>query len=100
MGLIPLTFDWTYIAGYIASPLIAPWHAIMNTIIGVVVFFWVVAPAIYFTGTWWSDYMPFFSSGSFDNTGAAYNVSRIVTPEFTLDIAKYEVERAIRKYIR
>ena len=29
------------------------------------------------------------TGGSFDNTGAAYNVSKILTPEFTLDPEKY-----------
>jgi hypothetical protein len=27
---------------------------------------------------------------SYDNTGAKYNVSRIITPDYTLDVAKYK----------
>lgn len=27
---------------------------------------------------------------SYDNTGAKYNVSRIITPDYTLDLAKYK----------
>ena len=34
--------------------------------------------------------MPILSGGSFDNTGAPYNVSRILTPQITIDIEKYK----------
>lgn len=27
LSLIPITFDWTQVAGYIGSPLIVPWSA-------------------------------------------------------------------------
>ena len=90
MALIPLTFDWTQVAGYVASPLIPPWHAIMNTLIGMVIFFWITAAGIHFSGLWYSDYLPFSDSSSYDNTGSTYNVTRILTPEFTLDMAKYK----------
>jgi hypothetical protein len=30
-------------------------------------------------------------SNSYDNTGQLYNVSKILTPEFTLDVEKYKV---------
>lgn len=90
MGLLPLTFDWTQISGYNFSPLIAPWHALMNTLIGVVFFFWVVASGIHWTGTWYADWLPFSDSGSWDNTQNSYNVSRIVTPDLRLDLAAYK----------
>ena len=35
-------------------------------------------------------FMPISSTGSFDNTGNAYNVTKILTPEGTFDPAKYE----------
>lgn len=34
--------------------------------------------------------MPISSTGSFDNTGNAYNVTRILTPEATFDHEKYK----------
>ncbi|KUI68534.1 Sexual differentiation process protein isp4 [Cytospora mali] len=90
MGLIPMTFDWTSIASWINSPLVAPWHAIMNVTIGVVVFFWIVAPALHFTNTWYALFLPFFSDGSYDNTQQSYNVTRILKPNFTLDVEAYK----------
>ncbi|KAH0152259.1 small oligopeptide transporter, partial [Aureobasidium melanogenum] len=90
MALLPITFDWTQITGYVFSPLIPPWHAIGNTLIGLVVFYWVVAAGVHFSGTWYADYLPFSTSSSYDNSANQYNVSRILTPQITLDLKKYE----------
>lgn len=90
ISLIPLTFDWTQISGFNFSPLIAPWFAIANTLIGMVLFFWIVTPAIHYSGLYYSAYLPISSSGAFDNTGNSYNVSQILTPEFVLDPALYK----------
>ncbi|KAL4806297.1 OPT oligopeptide transporter protein-domain-containing protein [Aspergillus unguis] len=90
MSLIPMTFDWTQISGFNFSPLIAPWHGIANTLIGMVLWFWIVTPAIHFSGINYSKFLPISDSNSYDNTGQVYNVSKILTPELTLDLAKYE----------
>ena len=90
MSLIPITFDWTQVTGYLQSPLVSPWHAIGNVLIGLIFFIWIVASGIHFSGKWYGPYLPFSDSSSYDNTGNTYNVSRILTPEYTLDVAKYE----------
>ncbi|KAF1982642.1 small oligopeptide transporter, OPT family [Aulographum hederae CBS 113979] len=90
LSLVPITFDWTYITAYILSPLIPPWYAVANTLIGLVVFIIITSLGIHYTGAWYSEYLPMSDSSSYDNTGAAYNVSRILTPEYTLDEAKYK----------
>jgi OPT family small oligopeptide transporter len=90
MALIPLTFDWTTITGFITSPLIYPWHAIGNSLVGLVVFYWIASAGLHFTGTWYADYLPFSASGAFDNTAAPYNVSQVLSADNTLDLAKYE----------
>ena len=92
LSLVPITFDWTQISGFIGSPLIPPWHAIANTLIGVVVFFVFGAAAVHYSGIWYGPYLPMSDSGTYDNTGKAYNVSRILTAEFRLD------EEAYRNY--
>lgn len=89
LSLIPITFDWTQISGFNFSPLIAPWHAIANTLIGMVIWFWIVTPAIHYSGLFYSKYLPISDSGSYDNTGNMYNVSKILTPQFTFDPKKY-----------
>ncbi|KAF8526000.1 OPT oligopeptide transporter [Hysterangium stoloniferum] len=89
MGMSVITFDWAQIA-YIGSPLATPWWAEANIFTGFVAIFWIIAPAIYFTNTWYSSYFPISSSGSYDNTGAPYNVSKILTENSVLDIQKYK----------
>lgn len=90
LSLIPLTFDWSTITAYNLSPLMYPFHAIANTMIGLVVFFLIATPAIHFSGSFYSKYLPMSTGGSFDNTGASYDVSKILTPEYTLDPEKYQ----------
>lgn len=90
LSLIPITFDWTQIAGFNFSPLIAPWYGIANTLIGMVTFFWIVVPAIHYSDMFYSQYLPMSDSNSYDNLGHKYNVSKILTTDFTFDPAKYE----------
>lgn len=90
VSLLPITFDWTQITAYAYSPLIPPWHAISNTMIGVVIFWWITTIGVHYTGTWYSDYLPISDSQAYDNTGNLYNVSNILTPNFTLDLDAYK----------
>jgi hypothetical protein len=90
LSLIPITFDWTYITAYIYSPLIPPWHAIANTLIGLFVFIILTSLGIHYTGAWYSEYLPMSDSNSYDNTGSTYDVTKIITPDFRLDVAKYK----------
>jgi OPT family oligopeptide transporter len=84
-----LTFDWVQIAFYL-SPLSTPWWAQANLLVGFVLSFWIIAPTMYFTNTWYVQYLPIMSSHAFDNTGEPYNFTRILTPQNTLDQSKYE----------
>ncbi|CAJ2510032.1 Uu.00g059320.m01.CDS01 [Anthostomella pinea] len=89
LSVLPITFDWTQIAGYIGSPMIPPWHATANTLIGVISFFIIGASLFHYTGVWYAQFLPMSDASTYDNTGGAYNVSRILTPEFTLDEEAY-----------
>ncbi|KAF8510486.1 OPT oligopeptide transporter [Gautieria morchelliformis] len=87
MGMSVITFDWAQIA-YVVSPLASPWWAEANIFAGFVAIFWIIAPV--FTNTWYSAYLPISTSNSYDNTGALYNVTQIVTADSVLDLAKYK----------
>ncbi|KII91025.1 hypothetical protein PLICRDRAFT_28874 [Plicaturopsis crispa FD-325 SS-3] len=89
MGMSVLTFDWSQIA-YIGSPLATPWWAEANVFGGFVFFFWFLTPILYFTNVWNSKYMPISSRGSYDNTGAPYDVSLITNADSSLNITAYE----------
>ncbi|KAF1967183.1 OPT family small oligopeptide transporter [Bimuria novae-zelandiae CBS 107.79] len=90
LSLLPITFDWTYVSSYLANPLLAPSHAHMNTLIGLVVFVIITTLGISFTNTWYGDYLPINTSTTFDNTQAAYNVTSILGPNFSFDLEKYK----------
>ncbi|KAL1942284.1 hypothetical protein VTO73DRAFT_6348 [Trametes versicolor] len=89
LGMSLITFDWSQIT-YIGSPLATPWWAEANVAVGFVFFFWILTPILYYTNTWYAAFMPISTRTSYDNTGQEYDVTRILTPESTLDIRKYE----------
>lgn len=89
MDLLPLTLDWNQISGYLASPLVVPSWAIINVLVGSVFFLWVVSPALHWKNVWYGRYFPFSSSGTFDNTGAAFNTTRVMNPDFSIDNEAY-----------
>ncbi|KAE8132024.1 OPT oligopeptide transporter protein-domain-containing protein [Aspergillus pseudotamarii] len=90
LSLLPITFDWTQISGFNFSPLISPWHAHANTLIGMVVFYWICTIGLHYSNAYWFKHLPISDSSSYDNLGKEYDVSRILTPEFTFDAAKYK----------
>ncbi|EKM56748.1 uncharacterized protein PHACADRAFT_254040 [Phanerochaete carnosa HHB-10118-sp] len=89
LGMSMLTFDWAQIT-FIGSPLATPWWAQANIAASIAFFFWFLTPVLYYTNTWYSKYLPISSDSSYDNTGAEYDVTRIVTPEGTFDEEKYK----------
>ncbi|KAL0573516.1 hypothetical protein V5O48_008437, partial [Marasmius crinis-equi] len=109
LGLSILTFDWNQIA-YLGSPLVTPWWAQANIIIGFIFFYWIITPILYvrqavltllchlsrpsfafqFSNVWFAQYMPILSKSSFDNTFKMYNVTRILDGNMTFDLEAYQ----------
>jgi OPT family small oligopeptide transporter len=90
LGMSLITFDWAQITYIGTSPLATPWWAEANVIAGFIVFFWIVAPITHFTNTWYAAYMPMSSRTSYDNTGASYNVTMILTADNQLNVTAYQ----------
>lgn len=90
ISLIPITFDWSQVTSALQSPLIAPWHAIGNTLIGVIFFFWIITCAVHYSGVWYGAYLPISDNNVWDNTQTVYNVSKVLTAEHVADPASYE----------
>jgi OPT family oligopeptide transporter len=79
-----------------------PAAAHTNILIGMVLWFWIVAGGIYAANHWYSQYFPIssyvnrfgfrliLSPAVFDRYTNSYNVSRITTPEKMLDIDLYK----------
>ncbi|PPQ78774.1 hypothetical protein CVT25_010647 [Psilocybe cyanescens] len=89
MGMSLITFDWAQIA-YIGSPLATPWWAEANIVTGFILFYWIATPVIYYTNTWYTQYLPISTRGSYDNTGKTYNVTRIVDAKNKLDVEAFK----------
>ncbi|OAX34104.1 OPT oligopeptide transporter [Rhizopogon vinicolor AM-OR11-026] len=89
LGMSLLTFDWAQIT-YVVNPLASPWWSEANVLGGFVFFFWILTPILYYTNTWYSKYLPILSRTSYDNTGAGYNVSAILSADNTLNVTAYD----------
>ncbi|KAI9511773.1 OPT-domain-containing protein [Russula earlei] len=86
MGLV--TFDWAAIS-LIGSPLVVPWWAQINMVGGFLVVIWFICPILWAKNVFYSQFMPVSVGASFDNTGAIYNLSAILTDN-NFDQTKYE----------
>lgn len=87
MGLI--SFDWSQINYISQSPLVTPFFAQANVLASLVIFFWIVAPALYYNNVAYAKYLPMSASKVYDRFGKTYNVSRIITPQGTFDKEAY-----------
>lgn len=87
LGLGALSFDWTVVASYLGSPLITPFFAIANVIVGYVLYIYLVMPIAYWGfNLYGAKRFPIFSSELFDGAGQPYEVTDLVNKHFELDI--------------
>ncbi|KAH9982707.1 OPT oligopeptide transporter [Lactifluus volemus] len=86
MGL--LTLDWAQVT-LNGSPLVIPWWAQLNMLGGFLVIIWFICPILWAKNVFYSQFMPVSVATTFDNTGAPYNLSAILT-NGAFDLAKYE----------
>ncbi|KAI1490250.1 small oligopeptide transporter [Biscogniauxia mediterranea] len=87
LGLFPLTFDWSMVA-YNTNPLLSPHWAAVNVFAGFVVFFWIITPALYYTNTWFTSYLPLCTADVYDRFGQIYDTGKIITNNL-FDAEKY-----------
>jgi hypothetical protein len=61
-------------------------------LISVVIFYSGLTILLHYSGTWYAQFLPINDASIYDNTGARYNISRVVNPDMTLN------EEAYHKY--
>ncbi|KAI0834343.1 small oligopeptide transporter [Hypoxylon sp. FL0890] len=88
LGLFPLTFDWSMVV-YNTNPLLSPHWAAANVFVGFAIFFWIVTPAIYYTNTWFTSYLPLCTADVYDRFGQLYDTTKVITNNL-FDQEKYE----------
>ncbi|OBT55803.1 hypothetical protein VE04_03961 [Pseudogymnoascus sp. 24MN13] len=89
LSLIPITFDWNIITQFVLSPLQFPVFALLNVGFSIMLFFWVITPALHYTGAFYAEYLPILDNTIRDNTGKAYVVANVLTPDLKFDVEKY-----------
>ncbi|WVQ83671.1 OPT family small oligopeptide transporter [Cryptococcus sp. DSM 104549] len=88
-GMSFLTFDWGMMSA-VANPLATPWWVTANVLAGFLFFIWFLGPILYYANVFNAKYLPFSSGTIFDNTGAAYNVTKVLTQAMELDVTAYK----------
>ena len=90
LGIGSFALDWNTVAGFLGSPLAVPGFAIINILVGFVLFIYLVVPLAYWNNIYDAKKFPLISSHTFDSTGATYNVSRILNNKtFDIDMESY-----------
>jgi len=91
IGILPITFDWSIIAGFTGSPLYVPGFALANNAFGLLIVV-ISALGLVYAGPLAYKYFPVSANSSYDNKGKSYNVTRVLTDDFQLN------EEAFRAY--
>ncbi|OIT30173.1 oligopeptide transporter 2 [Nicotiana attenuata] len=90
LGILCFTFDLSVVA-YLTSPLVTPFFAILNILVGYVIIVYMMIPAAYWGFNLYNaNKFPLFSTNLFDANGHKYNVSAIVNDKFEIDMPTYE----------
>lgn len=89
IGLNVITLDWMQVTTGLGSPLFVPWFAIMNTLAGYLIIIAFVAPILWATNARYTGFLNFSDSNVYDRFGYPYEVTYVVTENFTLDEEKY-----------
>ncbi|KAG6761229.1 hypothetical protein POTOM_034436 [Populus tomentosa] len=96
LGLGAVTLDWSVVASFLFSPLISPFFAIANVLVGYVFIIYVAMPLAYWgLDLYGARKFPIFSSHLFTAEGHKYNITAIVNNKFQLDIPNYEQQGRI-----
>ncbi|KAF9189566.1 hypothetical protein BGZ51_009461 [Haplosporangium sp. Z 767] len=94
LGIGTIALDWSA-ASYYVQPLVTPWFAQVNILVGFILVAWIMVPWAYYTNLWNSKNYPILSPELFLESGEAYNLTRILSNN-VLDENKYEEYGPVR----
>ena len=89
LGLLPISFDWSVISGFLGSPLQTPAFAIANVGAGII-FMMLGIVGLAYAGPEYYRYLPLSANRNFDRYAMPYNTSKILTPDFTVNETAYK----------
>ncbi|KAG0055591.1 hypothetical protein BGZ83_008025 [Gryganskiella cystojenkinii] len=94
LGIGTIALDWAA-ASYYVNPLVTPWFAQVNILVGFILVAYIMVPWAYYTNLWNSKNYPILSPGLFREDGAPYNKSMILTGN-VLSEDKYQAYGPVR----
>ncbi|KAF9297865.1 hypothetical protein BGZ88_008720 [Linnemannia elongata] len=94
LGIGTLSFDWATSTSAL-SPLVTPWWAQVNILVGFVIVAWIIAPIAYYSNLWNSKNFPILTAGLFREDGTPYDKAMVMTNN-VLDPVKYEAYGPLR----
>ncbi|CAA2987950.1 oligopeptide transporter 3 [Olea europaea subsp. europaea] len=91
LGVGAFTLDWAGIGAYHGSPLVTPFSSILNVGVGFIMFIYIIVPLCYWKfDTFDARKFPIFSNQLFTSSGHKYDTTKILTPQYDLNIPAYE----------
>ncbi|KAG2688646.1 hypothetical protein I3760_09G105900 [Carya illinoinensis] len=82
---------WAWPRSITAHPLVTPWSSILNVGIGFIMFIYIIVPLCYWKfDTFDARKFPIFSNQLFTRTGQSYDTTKILTPQYDLNVAAYD----------
>ncbi|KAH8888862.1 OPT family small oligopeptide transporter [Thozetella sp. PMI_491] len=89
LGILPISFDWATISGFLYSPLPVPGFALINVGAGIA-FMFIAMIGLAWGGPDYYQYLPLAANANFDHFGSSYNTSRILNPDITFNEEAYK----------
>lgn len=89
LGILPITFDWSIVSGFLGSPLQFPGFSLLNVAFGLLICT-LGTVGLAYGGPDYYKYLPLSANENFDRYGQQYNVSRILTPEYEVNETAYK----------
>ncbi|CAF3264246.1 unnamed protein product [Rotaria socialis] len=96
LGLGSLELDWNAWVSFLGSPIIVPFWAQINIMIGFVILAWIMTPAAYYTNLWGAKAFPMVSTRVFTEDGYCYNIKSVLNSQNRLNETAYNTYGEMR----
>ncbi|KAI1300528.1 hypothetical protein EDD11_006157 [Mortierella claussenii] len=80
LGIGTIALDWTAVS-YDISPLVTPWFAQVNILVGFVAMVYIAAPLAYYNNLWGARRFPMVTTNLFQEDGSIYDVQAVLDPK-------------------
>ncbi|KAF9145557.1 hypothetical protein BG015_011845 [Linnemannia schmuckeri] len=95
LGIGTIALDWSA-ASYYVAPLVTPWFAQVNILVGFILVTYIMVPWAYYSNLWNSQNYPIITPSLFRENGSLYVVTEVLDNAGVLDEALYTTYGALR----